>query len=388
MKKLTLLLMLLLVSSLVTGLGLAPAKTKFDFSANTTSEGVFRIIVDNIPSKIMITTQGELGKYISLEKEVLTVEEHETWVKFNINQPKELPAGDRVGDIIVMEVPASNLNENVVLAAPAIIHKVWVSVPYPGKYLSSKLYITNQDLKQPVLFTIGIGNFGQEDVKKVSANIVIKGPTNEEIAVLNTDETPLGSGKEGKLTTYWQAENPGSYVAEVNLNYDGKSQQITQRFDVGNMELEIETIQVNNFRIGQIAKMDIYLRNIWNKPLSVNGKVEVFKDDRLVSSFNTVSVDIPERSSAIMEGYWNTQDLEVGEYDISVKASYGDKTKEKSFSSVISIDEMQIKDYVSGRVVDTRENKRTTLLVVLVLIVIISNISLFIYINKKLQRTQ
>ena len=88
----------------------------------------------------------------------------------------------------------------------------------------------------------------------------------------------------------------------------------------------------------------LYSAVMWNQNIDVQGKVEIFKDNNLISNFNTIPVNIKEKSSSIMEAYWNTQDIEIREYDISVKAEYDGKTSEKSFISVVSIDDIQIKD--------------------------------------------
>jgi hypothetical protein len=374
----------LLVSN-VSGLGIAPARSTFDYQANSVKEGALRIIVDSVPTKVILTTEGELGKYIELEQEVLVLTETETWVKFKMQLPKNMNPGEQSGGILVLEVPKSTGEGNVVMAAPAVIHQVKVNVPYPGKYVTGKMYITNIEINEPILFTIALKNFGIEDVDNAKATIVIKGPTNEEIAVLHTEERGIDANTEGKLTAYWKPENPGSYFVEAAVEYDGKVFEMKEKFDMGNLDIEIENLLVNNFKIGQIAKLDIYLRNKWNEPIDVQGKVDIFKDSKLISSFNTIPITVNEKSTSIMEAYWNTQDVEVGEYDISVKASYKGKTSEKSFNSIVSIDNIQIKDYVSGQVTGEGNNRRTTLLVVAVLVLIGLNIALFVYINKRLK---
>ena len=365
-------------------LGIAPAKTTFDFAPNTVKEGYFRIITDESPVKVVFTKEKELGKYIELENDVMILEQKETWVNFKLNLPEDLPPGERKGGILVLQIPKDTGQENVVMAAPAVVHLVKVNVPFPGKYVTGKLFITNTKVNDPVLFTLALVNWGKEKVENAKATIVIKGPTNEEVAVMHTDTVSISPNQEVKLLTTWQTENPGTYYAEVVVEYDGKTHKMSQSFNVGSLDLEIERIIVDNFKIGQIAKLDIYLRNKWNKPLNVEGRVEIFKDNDLVSSFNTIPVNILERSTGIMNAYWNTEGVDVGEYDISVKAQYEGKVSEKTFTSVVSIDQIQFKEFSAGKVIGTESNN-TTILVLAVLVLIILNIFLFIYIRKKLQ---
>jgi hypothetical protein len=375
---------ILLVSN-VYGFGIAPAKSSFEFSENSVKEGRFRIVSSEFPAKIKISAEGELGKYIELEKEVIILEQQETWVTFKLNLPKDLPPGERLGNIIVMEESTDTYSDDMVVATPAVIHKVIVKVPYPGKYLTGKMYITTTQVEEPVVFTIALANYGNEAIQNAKATIIIKGPTNEELAVLHTDEGPVNNGQEQKLSSAWLAANPGTYLAEATVEYDGKIMQLSEIFNVGSLDVEIERIEVNNFKIGQIAKIDIYMRNKWNKPIKTEGRVEIFKQNSLVSSFNTVPVDILEKSTSVMNAYWNTEGISTGEYDINVKTTYEGKTSEKTFTSYVSADNIQFKDFASGNVVAKKGNNNTALLIIGVFILIILNILLFIYINKKLK---
>lgn len=373
-----------LLVNYVSAYGIAPAKSDFEFNEEI-QKGRFRVIVDEIPTKIVLTKEGELAEYIKLSKDVFVAEEFETWVDFEIRFSKELNSGERSGGIMALMIPKDTPKENIIVATTAVMHKVRVNVPYAGKYLIGKMYISNTEISEPTIFTIAVANYGKESVKNVKANIVIKGPTNEEIISLNTDEQSVDPTKETKILGIWQPDNPGTYVAEATVEYDGKILHLKQQFDIGKLEIEIEKIQVNNFKIGQIAKLDIYLRNKWNKPFQVGGKVEIFKNNKLVSAFNSVPIDINEKSTAVMESYWNTEGIEVGEYDITVKASYEGKLVEKTMSSIVNINDIQFKDLISGQVVKDKDNSKIALLIALVFILIISNIFLFIYISKKIK---
>jgi hypothetical protein len=374
-------ILFLILASQVYALGVAPAKTTVMFEPGTMKEGKLRIILDTVPKQITLKTEGELGKYIEIEKNNFVAESTETWVTFKINLPNELPPGERNGGILVSETPVGNEND-VLYAVPAVVHKVITNVPYPGKYLTSKLFITNAD--KETTFTLAMMNWGQEKVEKAKATFIIKGPTNQELEVIHTEPVAVEPGKEAKLVSIWTTENPGNYLVEVALDYDGKIEEHSEIFTIGRLEIEIERIEVNDFKIGQIAKMDIYLRNKWNKPVKMDGRVEVTKNTKLISTFNTLPLLIPEKTTGTMEAYWNTQGIELGEYDVAVKVSYEGKTTEKTFSTYVAADSISIK--TTGQAVKKTGSQNTILLSVLVLALIIVNIFLFIYINKKLKK--
>ena len=47
----------------------------------------------------------------------------------------------------------------------------------------------------------------------------------------------------------------GNYLAKVSVFYDGESKRFEKQFSVGEQFLTIESILVNNFQLGQIAKL-------------------------------------------------------------------------------------------------------------------------------------
>ncbi|MEM2139231.1 MAG: CARDB domain-containing protein [Candidatus Woesearchaeota archaeon] len=373
-------ILIFLNSFLALSFGIAPAKTKIDY--NQKQEYSFRIISEEYPIKVLITKEGELGKYIQTEKESLILESTETLVNFKLNLPENLPPGERTGSILILKVPNDNSND-VVVATIAVVHKIIVDVPYPGKYAEGNLFITNTKVNEPVIFTFAIKNFGKEKIENGKINLIIKGPTNKELYKATSEIKTIDPNKEENFVLTWQTENSGSYLLEATFDYDGKVLEFNQRFDIGNLELEIEKIQVNNFKIGQIAKLDIFLRNKWNKQIKADGKIEIFKDNKLVSSFNAIPITINEKSSEIMNAYWNTEGITIGNYDISAKVNYEGKTLEKTYTAYVSADNINFKDFVSAKVVGQKSNNNINILIVAVIILIIVNIALIIYVKKK-----
>ncbi|MEM4397284.1 MAG: CARDB domain-containing protein [Candidatus Woesearchaeota archaeon] len=372
--------LIILNSFSVFSLGISPAKTKIDFNQN--QEYIFKIITDEYPIKVLLTKEGELGKYIQIEKDSLIVESTETIVKFKLNLPENLPPGERTGSILILKLPNEKSNDPII-ATIAVVHKIIVNVPYPGKYAEGNLFITNTKVNEPIIFTFAIKNFGKERIENGKINLIIKGPTNQELYKATSEKKSIEPNKEENFVLTWQTENSGSYVLEATFEYDGKVLEFNQRFDVGNLELEIEKIQVNNFKIGQIAKLDIFLRNKWNKQIKADGKVEVFKDNKLISSFNAIPITINEKSSEIMNAYWNTEGITIGNYDISAKVNYEGKISEKTYTAYVSADNINFKDFVSAKVVGQKSNNNINILIFAVIILIILNIALIIYVKKR-----
>jgi hypothetical protein len=402
------LLMFLLVSS-VSAYGLAPAEKSIDYKPNSRENAQFRFInSEQNDLELTIVARGELAEYIELEKEKIYVNSHDSEVNINyvVNLPDDLEPGLRTADILVIPIPkdvqsgfdvssdtkveAVNMpvdrSQNKVMAMIALIHQTKVNVPYPGKYLKGILNVNDANVNEHIGFTISLFGLGDERIESAKATIIIKGPTNEEIAVIRTEETPLNVQEKTKLAASWKADvDPGRYYAEIIVEYDGKTLLLDKVFYVGDKRVEIEKIGVDNFRLGTIAKFDILLRSKWNEPISdVYAKMQVLdENNNLLTDFKTKSVDLQPLGSEDVEGYWDTQDVEPGEYDINVQVYYDDQVSEKLFETVVSFDSIDVRRAITGRAISGERKLSDSVLVIIVLILIGINIGWFVYYKRK-----
>ena len=74
---------------------------------------------------------------------------------------------------------------------------------------------------------------------------------------------------------------------------------------------------------------------------------------------------------------------------LSKQANYNDKSTEKIFSTVISIDSIHVMDPLAGNVVSAKkEESKINTLIILVGSLIIINIALFVYFGKKFRQSK
>ena len=395
--------MMVLLVSFASALGLAPSRNVIDFTPNLEKELSFRIMnTEHEDLKLAVYPRGELAEYIELEKNIviLKADEEEVVVKYTVKLPKELEPGLRGAEILVIPIPEEkqviltdeeavifDQQKGVVAAKVALMHQLRVNVPYPGKYLNGQLYISEANVNETVAFTISLFNLGKEDINKIKATIIVKGPTNEEIAVIRTEEISLVSQDESKIVGLWKANvGSGKYVAEAVVDYDGKTFLLSKVFYVGNLMIEIERLKVDNFRLGTIAKFDILLRSKWNEPIpNVFANMQVIdKSGTLLTDFKTAAIEMQPYQTAEIYGYWDTQNVQPGEYDVNVKVNYLDKVTEKLFETVVSFDSIDVKQALAGRVIGgERKLISDSVLVLIVLILIGINIGWFIYFKKR-----
>jgi len=394
--------MVVLLVSFVNAIGLAPSRNVVDFKPNLQKELSFRIInSENEDLRLAIYPRGELAEYVKLDKNIVTLNanEDEALISYKVELPKELEPGLRQGDILVIPIPKESTivvteegavvfdqQQGIVSAKIALIHQLRVNVPYPGRYLTGQLHISQANVNETAAFTISLFNLGKEDIEKIKATIIVKGPTNEEIAVIRTEEISINSQDESKLVGVWKANvGSGKYYAEAIVEYDGKTFLLSKVFYIGHQKIEIEGLRVDDFRLGTIAKFDILLRSKWNEPIpNVFANLQVIdKAGTILTDFKTSSIDMRPYQTAEVSGYWDTQNVQPGEYDVNVKVNYLDQVTEKLFETVVSFDRIDVKQAIAGRVVAGERIISDSVLVLIVLILIVINIGWFIYFKKR-----
>lgn len=403
------LIVLVISINFVTALGVTPARKLFDYGEGLES-GELRIInSQNKDLKLAVYATGDYADAISFEKDVIYISASESakTVGYTLTMPENLAPGRQSIDLIILELPTELKEGNTVItdngviimqdkkenemlsATTAVIAKVFIDVPYPGKYINADLHVSSANTDETITFAVSLFGKGEENIDDVGGVIIIKGPTNEEIARVQTTSRSLGSGEDGKIVANWKAGvNPGVYYAEAVINFDGE--QIVKRttFMVGSNNLKIKDILIDKFKLGQIAKVDVIAESVWNEEIKdVYAELDIL-DERGISLRNvkTSAINIPSLGTGILSGYWDTEGMVIGNYDISVKLFYENKISEKLFQAIINADNIQISDTaaIAGQVIkESGEGSSTiSLLIMAVIILIVINISWLLYFKK------
>lgn len=385
MKQIALLiLMMMLLSGMCHALGVAPARATFSYEKDTDIKNTIRVNVENVPSRIILSTEGELGDYIKLEKNQFIADTKEKEIKYELELPKSgLKPGKRLGKIIIVELPeVAGGEKEMVIATTAVVHQVWLNVPFPGKYVEGKLYASNTQVDSDIILTTALMSFGDQDISDAHATIYVRSPTNEELAVIETGSESISSGKEVSLIGKWKTPNTGRYSAESIVDYDGTQLVLDTVFEVGKKTLDVENLVIKDFKLGQIVQVDVKIRNRWNLPLTPTGEIVITKDGHPIGTIDILPKEIPARSSKILSGYWDTKDLTVGEYSLSVDLKADGEKNSQSFEAIASLDGFTVKGEVSGNVVAT-DITRVSLLTIFIAVLIMVNIALFFYVVRK-----
>lgn len=375
----------------VHALGVAPSRKIVDYAQGVRSFDINILNTEHKDMNVLVYFQGELAEYASVENSIIHVSssESEKKITYSINLPAGLDPGSKKLDVMILElqedVNTENIDKTLIFSTVLIVHQLRVNVPYPGVFADGVLYISEASVNDTLTFTVNVLNKGTEMIKNVNGEVIIRGPTNEEITRIKSGTiASIQSGQADKLSVSTMASmNPGLYAAEFIVNYNDKQFVLRDEFKVGSQSIDIEAIRVENFKLGTIAKFDVDLLNKWNQPVSsVYADMKVLNDQSVeIASFRTAPINIKQLSRDTITGYWDTRGVDVGVYDIKVILNYEGTSIEKIFKTVVGIDSIKLQDSsLSGQVISSQgEGNKLSLLYILVIISIVFNIGLFIY---------
>lgn len=393
-------LVLTIFSSLALAIGVSPTQQEILFQPNLHQSLTLRIV--NQPAKDMkavIYARGELAEYITFTQTIVSLSESEQMktVSYSIDLPSALAKpGLHEVELVVMEYPedfGEEENTNTVKVVGAVVSKLYVRVPYPAKYAEGELQIGSGNIGENIPFTISLFNFGTENINSIKAKIEVFGPTYERLGTIETETLSLEAGKSGKLTAAWKADvNQGVYHAKAIVTYDSQQFMLEKNFDIGNIHIDITGIDVKNFRLGGVAKLDILLQSEWNSEIrDVYGNVTIKDDSTTYTTFKTASIDIPAMQTSEIISYWDTTGIAPGRYTADIRLSYAGKTTEKSYDLNVGLDSIKTIGSPTGELIggskkESSLSPSTTLILILIIVLVVANIFWVTYFNKRLKK--
>ncbi|MAH01896.1 hypothetical protein CMO87_01535 [Candidatus Woesearchaeota archaeon] len=322
-----------MLNQIAIALGISPAKKVIDFAPNKEETITFNLINnENRDLRVFVEISGELAEYIQIPNNIVTIKKDEKSrgldleiiLPENVERPGLIESTVKVSRISAAEQGAIQIS-----TMPSIKAKLQLRVPYPSKYIESMLVVDKDDKEdKKVRFVMPIFNYGVEDIENARAFLKIFDNENNLMRDLETESTSIDSGSQAKLSSNWQAETIGSYYATADIDYDGEKLELKESFDIGAPFVNITKIIVNNFRLGDIAKFDIYLKSDWNDIINVYADATIFKDDKIYLSSKTEPIDLFVGEENIINLYWGTANVAEGDYNLSltIKHMLGEST--------------------------------------------------------------
>ncbi|MDD5332017.1 MAG: hypothetical protein PHE43_04350 [Candidatus Nanoarchaeia archaeon] len=394
---LVLLVLIIFLSVQVKAIGITPGKVSVDFEANKKETFNFKVLNNEKKDMqvVLYVEKSDLSSMITMYNSLveLSSSEESKDFKFDLTLPENIEEpGTHQLKIIALEIPSTSQGESFVGATAAVALVVEIKVPYPGKYAKISLDVSDAQAGDYVNFVVPISNFGTEKINQAKATIDILGPTNEKITTITTNEISIESKDKKEVTAQWKADaNPGAYHAVATLTYDGNYARAEKTFYIGNLLIEIIDIESKNFQLGQVAKFTVTAESKWNDRINdVNAQVIITDEEGTeAGNFKSANVNFEPLSKQELLAYWDTEFVKEGTYDAKIILNYQSKTTEKNMKAYITLGSIRFSNMATGQAVSSKGLGTNTILTVLVIILIIINVSWFIYIKRrnKLQKT-
>ena len=290
-----------------------------------------------------------------------------------------------------MQLPSGATSEgSQILATLAVRTQVHLYVPYPGKYANAKMYVYGADVGEEVRFVIPVVSAGEFDLTSVRANVDVYNKLGEKVTSFNTDSISVASGARKELVYNWKADVPiGDYIAKASLIYDEGTLDLEETFSVGSKELELQEISVNDFSLGEIAKLEMLVENKWSEPIGGAHVETTIVNDRggVVSSFKSASYDVGALSKQVFVSYWDTAGVKIGTYETEVSINYADKSSKKGLQ--FDVEENRLTVIGLGYVISTGGGESNSLMYILigaVVVLILINLLWFFLFRKRFKK--
>ncbi|MFA5856449.1 MAG: hypothetical protein WC867_03760 [Candidatus Pacearchaeota archaeon] len=378
----------------VLSLGITPGRTTIDFELGKEKEIEFDILNNEHKNmKVFLMIGGELNDSIELSESFVefSASEESKHLKYKVKltgkeKLKQEP-GLHIGEVIAIEVPSGSVQGSVVGSTVAVVTQLYVYVACPGKCIDTDLNVFDAESNGTATFVVPVVNRGKTGIGNVRAIIDIYSPMNEKLDSVQSDSAALDVGSRTELTAKWDIKlGTGSYLAKVTVFFDEESKSIDKQFNVGDKALSIESIFVNNFQLGQIAKLQILVENRWNQDLnSVYANLLVYNDEQQVmADIKSAGENLPPLTKKELIAYWDTVGVAEGEYTGKLMVKYGEKSADRNLVLKVGEDNLDvtgvgyaIRPQVGGKGTDI-----TTILLILVIILLVVNLAWFVFFKR------
>jgi len=268
-----------------------------------------------------ISTKGELGKYIEIDNSPASLypyrESNKFYYQLNMNDSviANLTPGEHLGEIVIRKKVD---DEIFAVAIPSVVHQVVFFVPYPAKYLQSRIEILEADKNETTEFLIPIVNLGEEKIEGVFGNITIYDKQGAEIlGNVVTNLASLETMERKDLNAEWEnTVDSNIYLAEIKLMYDDEAVVYHEYFKVGKVFLDVSDILIENFELGNIVTFHLLADNQWGEDLNnIYASMKLYgSNGNLAYEVKSPVTDIKAYERKRIPVYWDTTGVEEGTY--------------------------------------------------------------------------
>jgi hypothetical protein len=331
----TSLVLVILGSSFVLGLGVSPSRVTMRYvpNANYVYEGQ-ACYATNAYGHLELSQGGEFQENLKFtnaeDNQFYPIEQGCLTYTYRMPNIIERPGTHRTV-IYATEVPDES--SGMINAVVRIEQQIDIFVPYPGKYLEVIEFLAkNNDAGADIPFKASVINRGNETVEQAQGTISVYDYQMNLIDTIKTNNAKKIVPDETRdLTATWDSGDykQGNYHALIKITYDdGLEVNSTTDFKLGGLDVNLMDYS-KEIIIGGIRPFEAVADSIWSETVrNVRAYVEVLNSSGIVlASFETLTRDIPAWGTATLRGYLDTTSLKLGVYDLKINLSFENLSK-------------------------------------------------------------
>ena len=312
-------LLCIVIISNVSAITISPAIIEGNFEPGL--ETTLEFYVDsNLDRNLELYVDGDLAEYVNLNKNsVYKAGSFKAHIKLpdkiDIPGKKRIYIGAR--EVIDDEVRGAIA---VVAAVQAV---VVIHVPYPGKYIETRVFSNNANIGEPIEFGLDITSRGDEQVT-VQPRIEIYSESNQLLDTLYFQERDMDKDDKLKLEKIWDTEgyNAGNYRAESIVDYNGKQSISETNFKLGELTISI-TNYTEDVEIAGMQPFVIEVESGWNNQIDgVYADVTISNRTNKIADFTTTPTSLTPWQKKEIVGYFNSSKAQKGEYTAKMNVYY------------------------------------------------------------------
>ena len=318
-------ILIAMLANTALGLGMTPAFKEIKYTPGENQTIEFTVINNEHRTLTLnVGSLGELAEYVTIDPHQLEFdeEEREKTVRVTINPPKNLDPGDRTVKIKISEfIPNVQIGENYINIKLEITSKITVQVPYPEKYVLVKLSI-NPNENEEIEVKATVENLGTKDIKGIKATFGIYNQ-DDQLQEKEAEETSLDRKLDHIFSETFDAKDfaQGEYTIKAKIEYDDNLVELGRDLTIGEEEVIISDY-TKYFVQGRINKFDIEVKNNWNRKIR-NAFALIYIDGFDV--IKSLAYDLEPLQEKILVSYWDTSDVDKGDYNSNITVHHNDK---------------------------------------------------------------
>lgn len=285
----------------------------------------FNFKISNIDKKFSTRLEaGKLEQYISLEDSAQDSGDRN--VKLKLRFPNiDIDPGKYIVYVVAKEIPEGHQ------AMISALAEVKMGITINALSSEKKIKIESKELEisvgEPVKYELNIKSETYKTINALYATGQVLSSNGQVLKELKSKINTLLS--EESKTIYLEGDSEGlpegSYTVKISVFYDGEQSQIEGTLRVG--KLSVSLIEYSSeFTIGEINKLQLKIKNHFNKDLENVYAVIKFSDTEIKTS----SKNIPKYGTENLDAYLDATFFSEGKQNAKIEIHYAGEILNKS----------------------------------------------------------